>query len=462
MAKEVFRLYYLYMKQIIAIFIIILSCITSSITHAQSIIRDTELEETIKSWAEPVIIAAGLSPKSVNIIFVQNSAINAFVAGGSNIFIYTGLISKADNPEELVGVIAHELGHISGGHLIRTRSALKNASYEAMLGTVLGIGAAVLTGDGAAASAVSSATQNSAKRRFLAHSRTHESSADQAALSFLQTANIDPKGLVTFFEKLEDQDLLPQTQQAEYVRTHPLTRNRVEAINNRATQSPLFGTGLGASKKQSFDRLKAKLIGFIQPEHVALLYSQSDESISATYARAIADYRLFKKEDAIKNVDKLLNIEPNNPYFLELKAQMLLEFGQVKESLPFYKQAINVAPKSGLIRTAYAHALIESTKDNKAILEQAITQLNRAYIEEPKSLRIQRLFGTAYGRLNQQGKASLHLAEEAMLKGQYDYAKQRIHTGLKYMNKGTPEWYKAQDILNFADKDSDKGKKENK
>ncbi|MBL4589367.1 MAG: M48 family metallopeptidase [Alphaproteobacteria bacterium] len=436
------------MKHIFLIALVICSLISSQVS-AQGIIRDTELETAVKKWSEPLIIAAGLSPKSVNIIFVQDSGINAFVAGGSNIFIYTGLIEKADNPQELLGVIAHELGHISGGHLIRTHEALRNASYETMLGTILGVGAAIVSGNAGAAGAVSTAANLTAQRKFLSYSRSHESSADQAALSFLKTAKIDPEGLVSFFGKLQDQDLLPQSQQLEYVRTHPLTRNRIDAIKIRAESSPLFKTGMSKDKKETFNRLKGKLTGFINPQHVEWTYSQTDTSITALYARSISNYRLHKKEEALKGVDKLLNLEPNNPYFLELKGQMLVDFGDIKEALPYYKKAIQNVSEPALIRTAYAHALIESTESNPAILKEAISELKKAYLTEPKSLRIQRLLGTAYGRLGQEGKANVHLAEEAILKGQNDYAKQRINKALKHLDNGSTDWFHAQDILNL-------------
>ena len=422
---------------------------------AQTIIRDTELENAVEAWSEPIILASNLSPKSINIIFVQDSAINAFVAGGSNVFIYTGLIEKAENPQELLGVIAHELGHISGGHLIRTREALRNASYEAMLGTILGVGAAILTGDSSAASAIGTAGQSTAQRRFLTHSRTHESSADQAGLAALKTAKIDPEGLVTFFEKLQDQDLLPQTQQVEYVRTHPLTRNRIEAIKTKAQQSPLYGQGMSTEKQEQFDRLRAKLIGFIQPTYVELTYSKKDTSIAAQYARAIAAYRQNQKSEALQLIDALLTKEPKNPYFLELKGQMLLEFGDVEASLSPYREAIAILPNAGLIRAAFAHALIEASGKSDKYLNEAIDQLNIAYKTEKNSLNVQRLLGTAYGRLGQEGKANIHLAEEALLKGQYEYAAQRINVALKNTKNGSPDWYKAQDMLNVIKLDKE-------
>ena len=424
---------------------------------SQSIIRDTELEDTIKTWSEPLIHAAGLSPKSVNIIFVQDSGVNAFVAGGANIFIYSGLIERADNPDELLGVIAHELGHISGGHLIRTNEALRNASYETILGTIVGLGAAILTGESAVASAVTTASSSTATRRFLVHSRAHESSADQAALTYIKQTDIDPKGLVTFFGKLQDQELLPQTQQLEYVRTHPLTRNRVEAIETKAKEAQNYGRPISEEKQDQFERLKAKLKGFINPQHVELTYSQKDTSIPATYARAIANYRLFKKEAALKDIDVLIKQEPKNPYFLELKGQMLVDFGDVSKALPYYKKALSIMPNSGLIRTAYAHALIESNTPDNTQLKEAIKQLKQAQIQEPRALRIPRLLATAYGQIGEEGKANLYLAEEALLKGQRDYARQFVTIASKSLEKGSADWYRAQDILNFLGQLTEKG-----
>ena len=175
----------------------ILFCATWSHAYAQSspiIIRDTEIENPRETWLAPLLDAAGLGPNSDNLVVVQSPDVNAFVAGGANIFIYTGLIEKTETPEELIGVMAHELGHITGGHLIRSRDAYQRASYESILGTVLGIGAAVLSGNGGAANAIISGTQSVAARRFLAHSRINESSADQAALGFMENAGINPEG----------------------------------------------------------------------------------------------------------------------------------------------------------------------------------------------------------------------------------------------------------------------------
>ena len=393
---------------------------------ASVIIRDSEIESYFKEWSEPLLKAANLD-NGVNVILIQNNDVNAFVAGGANVFFYTGLIEKTDGPGELMGVFAHELGHIAGGHLISTRVAFERASYESILGTVIGIGAAVLSGNGGAASAIISGTQNVAQRNFLTHSRVNESAADQAALSYFEAAKYNPEGLGSFLEKLQDQELLPASRQSEYVRTHPLTRNRVAAVIRRARKSPYINAEFPAEWLDQHARMRAKLIGFTSPGRVAWEYDDRDTSIAAEYARAIAAYREDRIDDALSKVDGLIQKEPKNPYFHELKGQMLVEFSRIEEGLAPYRKAIELKPQEALFRIAYAHALIESGDDggdDDGRLHEAIKQLERAHKRERRSGRVHRLLATAYGRLGKENLAKIHLAEEAVLQRRLPYAKQ--------------------------------------
>ncbi len=419
---------------------------------AQSLVRDTEIEAILEKWGEPVFKAAGLNPKAVNIILIQDDAINAFVAGGSNIFFYTGLLQKTDGPGEVVGVLAHETGHITGGHLIRARDALERASYESIIGTILGIGAAVLSGDSGAAIALSSGGSSLAQRRFLAHSRIQESSADQAALTFFEKAKLNPTGLATFMNKLKAEALVPETQQSEYVRTHPLVDNRVEALQTRIMQSPYVNKQLPKEWDEQHARMKAKLIGFIHPNQIPWVYDDRDKSIAADYARAIASYRENRVEEAVKRIDKLISREPKNPYFYELKGQMLLEFSRVEKSAQAYAKALQIRPDSPLIQIAYAHALIQSAKnDEPEYLNQAIENLESALIKEPRTSRAHRLLATAYGRLGQENRAKIHLAEEALLQRRISYARQHAEAVLAQEKEGSLLWLKAKDILSFIE-----------
>ncbi len=415
-----------------------------------SLIRDTEIEAILKSWGEPIFKAAGLDPKSVNFILVKNDDVNAFVAGGANIFIYTGLINKTENPGELIGVIAHETGHISGGHLIRSREAMERASYESIIGVLLGVGAAIASGDASVAQAGAMGGSSYAQRRYLAHSRIQESSADQAALTVLEKAKINPTGLESFMQKMQSDMYVPQSQQSEYVRTHPLMDNRMDAIKHRVSQSPYLNKSTPTLWNEQHARMKAKLTGFIHPGKVPWAYDDRDQSVPAQYARAIADYRNDKFDSSLAKINALIEREPENAYFSELKAQILLEFGHVSEAATIYRKASKLLPQAPLLRIALAHALIESSNDNDPIiLKEAANELQRALQHEPRSTRIHRLLATAYGRLGEENRAKLHLAEEAVLQRRYTYAKQHIEAIFTTENKGSSTWIKAKDLLTY-------------
>jgi predicted Zn-dependent protease len=433
---------------LIAIFVTV---IPARLVQAQTVIRDSEIESYLSTWFAPIFDAGTLKAEQVKIILIQSNDINAFVAGGSNIFFYTGLIEKTENPGELIGVMAHELGHISGGHLVRGRAAQEQASYESIIGTIIGVGAAVATGNSSAAGAGSLAGNSIATRRFLSTARTFESSADQAAIQSMNRAKMNPDGLLTFLEKLEGQELLPSSQQSEYIRSHPLTRDRVGTVQAAVEKSEYTQQAFPPEWMDQHARMKAKLMGYINPERVAWVYDDKDQSINANYARAVAHYRENRIEEALQTIDNLIKQEPRNAYFYELKGQMLVDFGRVKQSLPAYQKAIDLMPRSGLIRTALAHAQIETAGDDPAKLNVAIVNLTRAARDEPRSTRVHRLMATAYGRQGKDAYARLHLGEEALLQGKHPYAKEQAIIALKGLPKESASALRAQDIVTFVD-----------
>lgn len=414
----------------------------------QIIIRDTEVERSIGVWTKDVIGAAGMNPQQVDIILVQSQDVNAFVAGGANIFIYTGLIDLTDNVGQVTGVVAHELGHIAGGHLSRTAEVGKNASFEAMLGAILGIGAAIATGDGTAAAAGISIGQGQAMNRYLSYSRVQESSADQAGFRFLTGAGVNPTGLPSFLDKLSSQELLPISQQSAFARTHPLSRDRVEALNFKVGESPLKDKSYPSEWNDEYLRAKAKLFAFINPQQVAYRYPSTDTSIPALYARAISSYRMNQIDPALKQMDALIGKEPQNPYFQELKGQMLYEFGKAAQSVPYYEKAVQLTPDAGLIRTALAQSLIESAGKNQQKLQSAIDHLKRAEKDEPRSTQIKRLLATAYGRMGKEPQARVYLAEEALMRGNRNEAARMANVTIKQLPPNSPEAIRAKDIIN--------------
>lgn len=416
----------------------------------QSIIRDTEIEKDLRQWTDGIMGAAGLNSNQVNIVLIDSPEVNAFVAGGANIFIYSGLIGLTDNVGEVIGVVAHETGHIAGGHLSRAAEVGKNASFEAMLGAIVGIGAAIATGDGSAAAAGISIGQGQAMNNYLAFSRVQESAADQAGLRFLTTANLNPEGLPGFLDKLSSQELLPTSQQSQFVRTHPLSRDRVDVLQHKVDESPLKAKPFPPAWDDQYARVKAKLLAYTSPQQVAYKYPSSDNSIPALYARAISSYRINQIQPALEQTEALIRKEPDNPYFYELKGQILYEFGKAAQSVPAYEKAVALAPDAGLIRTALAQSLIESAGSDPAKLQAAIDHLKRAEKDEPRSTGIKRLLATAYGRKGKEAEARVFLAEEALMRGRRQEAASMADAVLKQLPAGSPEALRAKDIINMV------------
>ncbi len=428
------------------------------------IIRDTEIETILRGWMVPIWQAAGLNPDAVKLILVQSPDFNAFVAGGSNIFLYTGMLEQTKNPGELLGVMAHETGHIAGGHLIRGRQAMERASYEAMLGTLLGVvvGAA---GGGDAAGGIIAGSQGMGIAGFLAHSRVQESSADQAGLRFLQSAGYSPDGMVSLLETLKSQEYMPQSQQGAYLQTHPLTADRLSAMEAGAEKSPYKGKAYPPAWDESYKRIKAKLLAFTSPQRVAWVYGDKDTSTVALYAKAIAAYRQSKKDDALRYAEQLIAREPQNPYFHEIHGQMLRDFGQLNEAAAAYRKAIAIKPDAALIRIDLAQVLVEMAQgsNTSALYDEAEKNLDQAYAKEPRASGIQRLYATIYGRTGQEARAQYHLAEQAALQGRNKEAQRLLDGAMAGLPQGSKDWRGAQDLKAWLDsqpkKDGDKNDK---
>lgn len=438
-------------------------CAQAQGLSGMTVIRDTEIEDTLKKWCTPLWRAAGLNPDAMKLILVQSPELNAFVAGGSNIFIFTGLISAAKNPGELLGVIAHETGHVAGGHLIRGREEMEHASYEAILATLLGIGAGA-AGGGDAASAIIMGGQGMAMSGFLAHSRIQESSADQAALRFLEAAGYSPKGMATFLETMKDQELMPVSQQNAYIQTHPLTRERLEAMEAGLQKSAIADKPYPAAWIESFNRIRAKLAGFVEPHRVGWIYSTSDNSVPALYARAIAAYRRSEKDKGLDLADQLIARENANPYFHEIKGQMLRDFGQVDGAAAEYRKALAAKPDAALIRIDLAQVLIEMAGrgDAQALYTEAENNLDQARIREPKSTEIHRLYATIYGRQGDEPRARYHLAEEAALQGDTSEAQKLLDGAMPGLKPGSKAYRQANDLKVWLDAQPKKDERKNK
>ncbi len=417
-----------------------------AVAQRVSLIRDAEIENTIRDYATPVFRAAKLTPNAINIYLVNDESLNAFVAGGQNLFIHTGLLLKSESANQLIGVIAHETGHIAGGHLSRINDALSKSSAPAILAYILGGAAAIASGRSDVGAAITAGGQSVAQRSFLSYSRTQEASADHAALKFLDSTKQSSKGLMQFMQFLEDQELLSAASQDPYVRSHPLSRERITTIENHVKSSPYSDTPLNPTQIASYARINAKLYAFLNPPGRTMrIYKKSNTSVEARYARAIAYYKGAKVDQSLELLDGLLSETPTDPYFHEFRGQVLFENGRIEEALVSYQKASDLLPGSFLIRRDLARAQIEM--NDLKLIDPAIRNLRIALPKEPKSAFTWRLLATAYGRKGDVGNSSLALAEEALIKGKPDIASYHAGRAEKLFATGTREWLQSQDIM---------------
>ena len=420
-------------------------------------IRDAEIENTIATYAAPLFQAAGLEPSAIRIYIVKDKALNAFVAGGQKLFVNTGLLMHSRDPGEVIGVIAHEAGHISGGHLSRTHDAMSNASAQAIIGAILGGIAAIGTGRGDVGGAIIAGGQEMAKRSFLMYSRTQESAADQAALKYLESTGQSARGLADLLASLGDQELLSTRHQDPYVRTHPITRDRILSIESHVAQARHSDTPAPAKIIAMHRRMVGKLRGFTEPTARTLRrYKETDTSVEARYARAVAFSRRPDLDRALPLIDGLLAEYPHDPYFHEFRGQMLFESGRASEALASYTMAAQLNPDSPLILRGLAQAQLEL--EDPALLEGAIANLRAALHHGATSPFAWRQLAIAYGRNGQMGESALAMAEEAMMKNDDAAARHYAQRAEKLLPKGSPGWLHANDILAATKKEKKKKK----
>ena len=406
-------------------------------------IRDAEIEHIIRVLATPIFAAANLDPATVEIHLIDDTRINAFVAGGQRVFLNTGLLLAARDPLEIAGVIAHETGHISGGHLARTQQALQAATAQSILAFLLGA-AALAGGAGDGGAAVIMGGREVAERTLLRYTRAQESSADQAALTLLVKAGYSPRGLLSFMDLMAQQDGMLEARQDPYVRSHPLFPERIAALRERAASA---GPERPPPQEvtEGFPRLQAKIIGFTQPlAAVQRKYAEGNSSFAARYARSIAYHRAGRLNDALAELDPLLVANPADAFAHELRGQILLEHGRVIDAIEAYGRAVQLAPAEPLIRVGLGNALIAANDPTRTAA--AVEALRTAVNQEHVSSDAWRLLAIAFSRAGDPGQAALASAEQNLLQGNSREALRFAEQAIRRLDSGSPGWLRAQDI----------------
>lgn len=411
-----------------------------------ALIRDAEIEHILALYANPVFRAAGLDLGATRVFIVNDDTLNAFVAGGQRVFVFTGLILATQNPRQLVGVLAHETGHIRGGHLSRSQNAISEAQTLSIIAALLGGLAAAASGNGNAAGALILGGQSAGMQMFLSYSRTQESLADRAGVELMEKAGWSPRGLSEFLEILDQQELMLGSRGNPYFSTHPMSFERVDTLEARVAQSPLADKPDPPDLVRAHELMQAKLFGFVrEPQQTFGKYPDTDMSAPARYARSVAWMRLARTDAALKEIRSLVAESPANPYFHELEGQILLEGGRVEDSLPPLREAYRLEPDP-MIAVTLAQALVAlDTPPNDA---QALELLNAIIQAEPDNAGAWQQLAVVHGRQGEIGKSMLANGENFFHRGQIDYADEQIERALRLLKPGSPDHFRALDVQN--------------
>jgi predicted Zn-dependent protease len=422
-----------------------------------SLIRDSEIEALLNDYARPIFKAAGLGSGRIAMRIVRNDAFNAFVIDGRNVFVHTGMLMQSKTPNEVIGIVAHEAGHIAGGHMAALRHRIKKDQTRALLLQILAVG---LMGAGAASGSRDVAGAGTGllyggneivMRSILAERRSQESAADQAGLAYLKATKQSGRGMLETFERFAQQEYISDTYKDPFVRSHPVATDRLNQLRQKAQRSTYYNTVDSAELQLRHDLMRAKLSGYLEnPATVFNRYPRTDTSLPARYARGIARY--FQGghgglQAALSEIDYLIKARPQYPYFREVKGDLLMRSGRSKEAIPHLRKAISLTRGgASLIRVQLATALQNS--GSKGSINESVKLLRKSLIGD-KNPRAYRLLATAYYKKGDRPKADAMTAQAYFFEGNLKQAQifaQRAHRALK---AGSPEWIKNEDILKY-------------
>ena len=425
-----------------------------------SILRDAETEALFRDIAAPLVEAANLDNKSVRVVLIRDDEINAFVAGSQNVYINSGLLTSSDNVNQVQSVIAHELGHVAGGHAIRMGEGAREATGISLATIVLGA-IAIAAGAPEAGMGLMAMGQRAALGQFLSFTRAQETSADLAGVSYLSKAGISGKGSLEFFKKLQNQEYrLAIYSTDSYERTHPLSSERISILENLYKKDPAWNRPSDPQLEARFQRVKAKLFGFVNSRQAINKYPESDQTVPAHYARAYAYHLSAYPEKALSEAEALLNTNPHDPYFLELKGQILLESGRPAEAIVPLREATERSGRQPLIASMLGHALI-STEDKKHYAE-AKTILKTAVAVDNENPFAWYQLGMIYGQEGDMPRAALATAERNNLEGKPKLALASAEMAMRGIPAGSPDYLRAQDIAMVSRTELKKDKKGNR
>ncbi len=439
--------------------LLIASQLVVSTAQAQrqiSVFRDAEVEALVADYVAPVLRAAGIRGSSIQVVLVNERDFNAFVADGRRIFINLGVLLQSDTPNEVIGVLAHETGHLAGAHLTRLRQEISRSqiiSAVTMLAGAAAMAAAASAGNGEAAAAgagIALGGQTAAQRSLLAYQRGEELAADRAAITYLNATGQSAQGMLEVFSRFADQTMFTGRFVDPYVRSHPMARDRINQIERLARQSQYFERRDPPELQLRHDMALARLTALLDGERTVIRrYPNSDTSLPARYARALVEGRTGSARSAIQQLDQLIAVQPSNPFFWEARGTILFENGNPGDAARSWARALEIAPNNTMIRVFYGAALVESGDAN--VLSTAIGELERGLSNDQSLAFGYRFLGQAYARNGNTAMAQLASGLEAFARGDIQGAKGFAARAQLNLPRGSTGWLRAADILAYDD-----------
>lgn len=412
-------------------------------------IRDAEIEAILRDYTNPILEAAGLIPEDVKIFIINDPSLNAFVAGGQRIHLHTGLIIRTETPGQLKGVIAHETAHIASAHGARRAQDFANAARPGYISIGLGI-IALAAGAPEAGAALIANAQRITQLSITSYTRSQESSADQAALTYLEAIGESPGGLVEFFEEFRYQEVLSQQRRFEYFRSHPLATDRIARLRRRAEETGLLDVAASEISLEQHAIMRAKLIGFLEPPvKVYQLYPPSDTSQPARYARSISALQNVDLPVALREINSLIEEDDQNPYYHELKGQILFENGKIVESVGPHQRSVDLAPDAPLLMINLARSIIARAEPGD--VETGETYLRQAILEDPENAFAWSELAKAMDKQGRRAEAELATAERSYHVGDFAGAQAFSRRAMQNLTPGTPLHRRAEDIAAVTD-----------
>jgi len=415
--------------------------------RAVTLIRDAEIEYALDQLAAPVLRAAGLSPDRVQVLLIHDRTMNAFVIGNDAIFIHTGLVLQLDSAAQLQAVIAHEAAHIANGHITRRMTNMRMAQNGAGFGLALAIAVAAAGGEADAVAGIAVGSAQSAQRRFFAHTRAEEASADQASIRYLLSAGVPTAGAVEVLQIFRGQEALSVDRQDPYARTHPLTTDRLRALQALVSANPGTPRDTEAAAYW-FARAQGKLSAFIRAPGWTLREVRGRTDAVSVMRAAVAYHRQPDPDRAIATMRAVVNAAPDDAFYHDLYGQILLEKRQTSAAVQAFARAADLAPNEPLILGGYGRALL--ALDTDAGNARAVQVLEQARARDDRDARILRDLGQAYARTGQPGQASLAVAERYALIGRMEDAALHAGRAADQLPRGSAPWQRAQDVLSAA------------